>query len=637
MKAAGTAAAAVATTAANAGAAPPPPLSAATRQKIEALRGASPPVRSELLPALKLAQDEHGWLAAATVAEVADWLGQSHAAAQELTTFYSGLRTAPSGRLRVEVCVQLPCGAYGGERLLRQLGAALELAPGETSADGEITLVRTPECLGGCHRAPMCRVNDVYVENVAAPQDVQALVAALRRGEAPGPAGAKAFAFAAPASAAEPQPEPAAVAWQPILLPNPGRTTAVELEEYRGRGGYEAWRKAVRDMKPDEVIAEVKRANLRGRGGAAFPAGTKWSFVPKGPGPKYLVCNADESEPGTFKDRELMEVEPHSVIEGMALAAYAIDCHQMFLYIRGEYVEAADRLERAIAAAERANYLGRGVLGSNYDLAMHVYRGAGAYICGEETALLESLEGRRPMPRSRPPFPAVEGLYGRPTVVNNVETLVNVPHIIQRGAAWYLAIGAGPKSPGPKIFCLSGAVRRPGNYELPLGAVTFRQLIERQGGGVPDGRRVKGVLPAGISAPIVPEAMLDTRLDYESVAAAGSMLGSASLIVLDESVDAVRAAARMLEFFRHESCGKCTPCREGTAWLHQILTRLERGDGQARDLELLESICDRISGKVLCALGDFATSPVVATLRHFRGDYERAVRDGGVRDDWSAR
>jgi NADH-quinone oxidoreductase subunit F len=418
------------------------------------------------------------------------------------------------------------------------------------------------------------------------------------------------------------------VSYQRVLLPHPGRTTPVSLEEYRAAGGYRGWQRSLKEMSPDDVIEEVKASGLRGRGGAGFPAGMKWSFVPKIAGPKYLTCNADESEPGTFKDRELMEIEPHMVIEGVAICCYAIGANVGFIYIRGEYVEPADRLDAAIAEAERAGLLGQNILGSGFDLKIHVFRGAGAYICGEETALLESLEGRRPMPRSRPPFPAVQGLYDRPTVINNVETLANVPHILARGAEWYNTIGVPPKNTGPKIFCLSGCVNRPGNYELPLGSVSFRELIEQYGGGTPGGRKIKGVLPAGISAPIVPETALDTKLDYDSVAAAGSMLGSASLIVLDESVCIVRAASRMLEFFRHESCGKCTPCREGTAWLHKILVRLEDGRGSEADLDLLLSLSGEISGKVLCALGDFATSPVTATIKHFRDEYLEHFRLG---------
>jgi NADH-quinone oxidoreductase subunit F len=418
--------------------------------------------------------------------------------------------------------------------------------------------------------------------------------------------------------------------YRPILLPHHGqRTTAVSLAEYRADDGYRGLARALKEMSPDEVIQEVKDSGLRGRGGAGFPAGQKWSFVPKVPGPKYLTCNADESEPGTFKDREIMEIEPHMLLEGVAICSYAIGCNEAFIYIRGEYTEAADRLEAAFVEAQRAGVLGAKALGSDFNIQVHVFRGAGAYICGEETALLESLEGRRPMPRSRPPFPAVQGLYDRPTVINNAETLANVPHILKNGATWYNTIGAPPRNTGPKIFCLSGCVKRPDNYELPLGSVTFRELIENYGGGTPTGLKIKGVLPAGISAPIVTDDKLDTKLDYDSVAQqAGSQLGSASLIVLDESICIVRAAARMLEFFRHESCGKCTPCREGTAWLHKILLRLEQGQGSEADLDLLMSLSGEISGKVLCALGNFATSPVTATIRQFREEYLEHFRLG---------
>jgi NADH-quinone oxidoreductase subunit F len=419
-----------------------------------------------------------------------------------------------------------------------------------------------------------------------------------------------------------------ALDYAPVLLPHPGRTTPVSLEEYRAEDGYAGWHKALITMTPDEVVEQVKASGLRGRGGAGFPTGAKWGFIPKAPGAKYVAVNADESEPGTFKDRELIEVEPHRVLEGIALCCYAIGAETAIVYIRGEYIEAADRLEAAIAAAEAAHVLGRCCLGTPVDVRLLVIRGAGAYICGEETALLESLEGRRPMPRSRPPFPAVEGLYRRPTVINNVETLANVPAIIDRGSGWYNSIGIPPRNTGPKIFCLSGRVNRPGNYELPLGAVTIRELIDDYGLGVIDGKAVKGVLTAGVSAPILTADKLDTKLDYDSCQAAGSMLGSASLIVLDEQTCIVRAAALMEEFFRHESCGKCTPCREGTSWLHKILSRIEAGRGVPGDLDLLLSLSGEISGKVLCALGDFATSPVVATVKQYRDDYEQHITLG---------
>src|SRR5579859_802033 len=419
-----------------------------------------------------------------------------------------------------------------------------------------------------------------------------------------------------------------ALNYVPVLLTHPGRTGPVSLDEYCSEGGYAGWRKALTAMTPEQVIEEVKASGLRGRGGAGFPAGMKWSFIPKAPGAKYVAVNADESEPGTFKDRELIEVEPHRVLEGVALCCYAIGAETAFVYIRGEYVEPADRLEAAIAEAEAANVLGAGCLGTAVNVKIHVFRGAGAYICGEETALLESLEGRRPMPRSRPPFPAVEGLYRRPTVINNVETLANVPSIIDRGIGWYNSIGTPPRNTGPKIFCLSGGVNRPGNYELPLGAVTVRQLIDDYGEGVIGGKAVKGVLTAGVSAPILTADKLDTKLDYDSIQAAGSMLGSASLIVLDEDTCIVRAAAVMEEFFRHESCGKCTPCREGTSWLFKILSRIEAGGGKSGDLDLLVSLSSEISGKVLCALGDFATSPVVATVKQYRAEYEQHITHG---------
>ena len=424
--------------------------------------------------------------------------------------------------------------------------------------------------------------------------------------------------------------------YQPVLIPNQGRPTPLSLQEYRDKGGYQGLETALTKMTPDEVIDEVKAAGLRGRGGAGFPTGSKWSFVPRDPGPKYLAVNADESEPGTFKDREIMETEPHMLLEGIAICCYAIGAQTAFIYIRGEYVVAADRLDAAIVEAREAGLLGEGILGTQTNLTVHVFRGAGAYICGEETALLESLEGRRPMPRSRPPFPAVEGLYRRPTCVNNVETLANVPHILARGSAWYQSVGEPPQNTGPKIFCLSGNVNRRGNYELPLGAVTVRELIEDYGGGIPEGRRIKGVLPAGASAPILPEPALDAKLSYDGIRDAGSMLGSASFIVLDESVCIVRAAARMVEFFRNESCGKCTPCREGTMWLHQVLLRLERGQGTEADLDLLLSLSGEVSGKVLCALGDFATSPVTATIKHFRDEYLQHFELGHCPyEDWA--
>jgi NADH-quinone oxidoreductase subunit F len=388
-----------------------------------------------------------------------------------------------------------------------------------------------------------------------------------------------------------------------------------QLDVYVAQGGYAALNRVVERGQPDAVIQAVSRSLLRGRGGAGFPTGTKWRFVPKDVFPKYVVVNADESEPGTFKDHQLIEGNPHQVIEGAAIAAYAIQATTVYIYCRGEFFQPAQALQQAIDAAYAAGYLGEHLFGSDYSLDMVVHLGAGAYICGEETALLESLEGRLGQPRLRPPFPAQKGLFGQPTVINNVETLANVPLIIARGDDWYRSLGSS-ESPGPKIFCLSGCVSQPGNYEAILGQVTFRELIFELGGGIPEARHLKAILPAGASAPMLPatDRVLDTPLDYETLKPLGSALGSASVIVLDDSVDIFKAARRMVRFFKHESCGKCTPCREGTHWMLSILDRIAHGDGSASDLITLESVANQIRGKCLCALGEFSIQPVLSTM-----------------------
>src|SRR5512141_3004724 len=372
------------------------------------------------------------------------------------------------------------------------------------------------------------------------------------------------------------------------------------IDVYEKSGGYRALSKAIKEMAPDQVTDVVKASGLRGRGGAGFPAGVKWSFLPKGVFPRYLVANADESEPGTFKDRQIMERNPHQFLEGIALCSYAIQCSHAFIYIRGEFPYAADCLERAIAEAEAKNYLGEKILGTDYQLKITVHRGAGAYICGEETALLESLEGKLGQPRVKPPFPASVGLYNKPTVINNVETLANVPLIIERGAEWFAKIGT-PKSTGPKVFCLSGHVNRPGNYEAPFGSLSFRDLIYDFGGGIRNGKKLKAILPAGASgpmvSPLVTEAVMDAKLDFEALAPFGSLLGSASVIVLDEDTCVVWAAKKMIRFFQHESCGKCTPCREGTYWLLRVLERIDEGTGKPGDVDLLVSVANQMQGR----------------------------------------
>ncbi len=401
-----------------------------------------------------------------------------------------------------------------------------------------------------------------------------------------------------------------------------------DLRVYLANGGYEGLRKALGQHTPDEVIEIVKASGLRGRGGAGFPTGVKWSFVPKDVFPKYVCVNADESEPGTFKDRQLMEKNPHQVLEGALIAAYAIQASTIYIYIRGEYWDIADWLDKKIEEARAAGFVGKDILGSGWNCEIYTHRGAGAYICGEETALLESLEGKRGNPRIRPPFPASVGLYGKPTVINNVETLANVPYILVHGAEGYRQFGT-QDSPGVKIFCLSGHVNRPGNYELPFGGdTTFRKLIFELGGGVPGGRQVKGILPAGASAAILPatDEVLDTPIAYGSFKQWGTDIGSASVIVLDETVDMVWAASKMIHFFSHESCGQCTPCREGTYWLRRLYERVEAGLADEGDVQKMDSVAAQMQGKCICALGEFAVNPVRATIRHFPEDYRRAVR-----------
>ncbi|MFF2107627.1 NADH-quinone oxidoreductase subunit NuoF [Rhodococcus koreensis] len=398
------------------------------------------------------------------------------------------------------------------------------------------------------------------------------------------------------------------------------------LDTYRRHDGYEGLQKALR-MEPDEVIATVKEAGLRGRGGAGFPTGMKWSFIPQGDDkPHYLVVNADESEPGTCKDMPLMLATPHALVEGVIIAAYAIRAGHAFIYVRGEVVPVLRRLQAAVAEAYAAGYLGRNILGTGFDLELVVHAGAGAYICGEETALLDSLEGRRGQPRLRPPFPAVAGLYASPTVVNNVESIASVPPIIVNGIEWFRSMGS-EKSPGFTLYSLSGHVTTPGQYEAPLG-ITLRELLE-YAGGVRAGHRLKFWTPGGSSTPIFTDEHLDVALDYEGVGAAGSMLGTKALQIFDETTCVVRAVLRWTEFYAHESCGKCTPCREGTYWLVQILERLERGEGTDADLQKLLDIADNILGKSFCALGDGAASPIMSSIKYFRDEYLAHFEQGG--------
>ena len=395
------------------------------------------------------------------------------------------------------------------------------------------------------------------------------------------------------------------------------------LEVYREHGGFESFEKAVTGMKPAEITETVKNSGLRGRGGAGFPTGTKWSFIDNKIWPHYVVANADESEPGTFKDREIMEGNPFQFLEGVAIAAYAVGAETAYIYLRGEFWGIAAALDQRIADMEQAGFLGDNLLGTKYSLRIHTHLGAGAYICGEETAMLETLEGKRGQPRIRPPFPAVHGLYGKPTVINNVETLTNVPLIVANGADWYKTLGT-PDSAGVKVFSLSGRIRKPGNYELPFGT-TFRQLIFDHGGGIQDGRSVKAIMPAGASSSMIiaDDRALDTPMDYASVRDLGADLGSASVIVIDDSVSLDWVIQKTIHFFAHESCGKCTPCREGTYWMRHLIDRIRNERASGEDVDLLLKVAKQMQNKCLCPLGEFSTMAVVTGIERAPQDFGR--------------
>src|SRR5262249_23349324 len=420
---------------------------------------------------------------------------------------------------------------------------------------------------------------------------------------------------------------------EPILLKNMLRLDySGSLADYEQVGGYQAIRKVFGKMVPKDVTQSVMKSGLRGRGGAGFPTGVKWGFLPKDyQGPRYLCCNADESEPGTFKDRQLMERDPHQMLEGMLLACYAIGAEGAYIYIRGEFVLGAASRERARRGAGGVGYMGKNILGRGRTVDIWVHGGAGAYICGEETALLEPPEGKRGLPRVKPPFPATHGLYSEPTVVNNVETLANLPHIINRGPEWFAAIGSPPKSTGTRVFCVSGHVKRPGNYEVPMG-ITFRELIYEHAGGMRSEKPLKAFIPGGASAPFLTPDHLDVKMDFESVAAAGSMLGSGGVTFMEEGTSMVWAALRLMEFFYHESCGKCSPCREGSSWLVQTLRRIVAKRGRAQDLETLSDLCKNIAGRTVCAFGDAEVAPIMSTLKHWRSEYLALIHEAEAAD-----
>lgn len=413
--------------------------------------------------------------------------------------------------------------------------------------------------------------------------------------------------------------------FSPVLLSGIKPDETESLAKYLEKGGYAALRKALSEMSPDKVAGVIKDSGLRGRGGAGFPTGMKWSFLPRDSNNKvYLTCNADESEPGTCKDRPIIEHRPHLLLEGCLLCCFAIKAEIAYIYIRGEYPKGAAILEKALTEAYSEGLLGKNIKNSNFSCDIYVHRGAGAYVCGEETGLLESLEGKRGMPRNKPPFPAIKGLYQSPTVINNVETLAAIPSIINNGADWFKSFGT-EKSSGFKIYSVSGHINKPGNYELPM-KTTLREIIYTHAGGIKGGGKLKAVIPGGSSTPVLTESHLDITMDFEGVQSAGSMLGSAGVIVLSDKVCMVWALQKLAKFYRHESCGQCTPCREGTTWLYKIINRIENGQGRMEDIPKLEDICKKIMGRSICALGDAAAMPVLGFLKYFKDEFLEHIK-----------
>jgi NADH-quinone oxidoreductase subunit F len=598
-------------------------LSDQAKAEIRALQARYPVPRSALGPALYVAQREAGWLPPAVMAEVAELFGLDVTEIGEFASFYHMYKTHEEpGQYHIELCTNVPCMLRGSGVLAERLKERLEIEFGETTHDRQFTLGEV-ECLGSCATAPMFMCTEKatgkirFFEELNTPEKVEEAVTLIASGQ--GFDTCERWPLGPFRHGGKPETN--------FLLGRVDKPDSHKIDTYIADGGYETAKAVLTGGKtPQQVIDEMKAANVRGRGGAGFPAGQKWSFLPAGKYPRYLVVNADESEPGTFKDRMIMEYDPHQLVEGIILACYAIEAERAFIYVRGEYYFAAERLEGAIAEAEAEarGFLGDNVFGTGKKLKVVVHRGAGAYECGEETAQLTSLEGYRGHPRLKPPFPAVEGLYAKPTIVNNVETIANVPHVLRHGADWYKQWGT-PQSTGFRVFCLSGQVKYPGLYELPHGT-SLRELIYDFGGGLTEeAGELKAVIPGGLSVQLLDPSQLDTPLDYENLAKQGSALGSAAVIVIGANQSLVEVARRTLAFYREESCGKCTPCREGTPWLEAILERIEHGEGRVEDIALMTYIADMIGGKSFCPFGYAAVWGLQSNLAKFRPEFDVAI------------
>jgi len=576
--------------------------------KFELMQNRYPVKRSALVPMMMYAQDEYGYINDEMVIELADRLGLRPVEVEETLAYYSMLHRKPLGKHHVQICTNVACMLRGGAQLLQHAKKRLEIGHKEVTQDGVFSLEEV-ECIGACTGAPAMQVNYDYYENLT-PLKFDRIIEDLDNGSHPTPVPVISGALRE-RSALE----------IPLISKRWGIKDSHKIDVYLQNGGYQALEKALLQMTPESIIDEVKKSSLRGRGGAGFPTGMKWSFVPKdSPKPKYVICNADESEPGSCKDRPLMEMDPHQLIEGIIIAGRAIDAHRGFIYIRGEYRYVLDIVEAAIAEAYAHGYLGNNILGSGFDFDLLIHTGAGAYECGEESALMESLEGKRGYPRIKPPFPAIVGLYGCPTIINNVESLSSVPAIILEGGEAYANRGT-PKNGGTRLLCVSGHVNKPGIYEIPLG-MNMKKFIYEVAGGMRGGKNLKAVIPGGSSCPLLKADEIDIPMDYDSLAKAGSMLGSGGMVVMDEDTCMVDMARRIMHFYAHESCGWCIPCREGTSWLRKMLERFHAGFGRPEDIDMVGDLAKNMLGRTFCPLGDAAAMPTISIVTKFRSEFE---------------
>ncbi len=583
-------------------------LSAKLAAKFELLQNRYPVKRSALVPMMMYAQDEYGYISDDMVNELASRLDLRPVEVEETLAYYSMLHRKPVGKHHVQVCTNVACMLRGGAQLLQHAKKRLEIGHKEVTQDGVFSLEEV-ECIGACTGAPAMQVNYDYYENLT-PLKFDRIIEELDNGGRPAPVPVITGALRE-RNALE----------IPLISKRWGIKDSHKIDVYLQSGGYQALEKALQQMTPESIIDEVKKSSLRGRGGAGFPTGMKWSFVPKdSPKPKYVICNADESEPGSCKDRPLMEMDPHQLIEGIIIAGRAIDAHRGFIYIRGEYRYVLDIVDAAIAEAYARGYLGNNILGSGFDFDLLIHTGAGAYECGEESALMESLEGKRGYPRIKPPFPAIVGLYGCPTIINNVESLSSVPAIILEGGEAYASRGT-PKNGGTRLLCVSGHVHKPGIYEIPLG-MNMKKFIYEVAGGIRGGKNIKAVIPGGSSCPLLKADEIDIPMDYDSLAKAGSMLGSGGMVVMDEDTCMVDMARRIMHFYAHESCGWCIPCREGTSWLRKILERFHAGFGRPEDIDMVGDLAKNMLGRTFCPLGDAAAMPTISIVTKFRSEFE---------------